>query len=410
MNGNQSLWSTAAGLVLCTCGVFADEPLFKATRQSVDGGGVMRSTGGAFELSGTFSQPDAGVVTGGELDLSGGFWFGVSPTDCDEDGAVGFLDSWRFLKCVTGSNGAVSADCVCLDVDRSGTVDLYDFAVLQAEVNDGTAPPSDPGLTTVEGFVQAEDGSPVAGAEVRIQGQPDLLAVSRPGGRFYILNVNTALGLIHVKASKQIEGGLLATGANTGLPPCANGITDVGAITIAAGGADLDGDKLPDALEPSLGYDPTLADTDGDGIIDGLEDPDGDGVADCLEIVLGTDPANPDTDADFLDDSQELDFRTDPTLADTDADGIIDGEEVEFDSDPLSNGSLPSVLSQRFGHAFGLLGSVEQLAGPAPNVPLRAAFASAPIALENIAAPPPLDLPELEAFGPDVSVNNHGVP
>ncbi len=370
----------------------------------------MRSTGGDFELSGTFSQPDAGVLTGGAFELSGGFWFGVSPTDCDEDGVVGFLDSWRFLRCVTGANGAVPADCVCLDVDRSGTVDLYDFAVLQAEVNDGTAPPSDPGFTTVDGFVRAEGGSPVAGAQVRIQGQPDLLAVTKPGGRFYILNVDTSSGLIHVKASKQAMGGFLATGAKSGLEPCANSITDAGVITIAISGVDLDGDKLPDAIEASLGYDPTLADTDGDGIIDGLEDPDGDGVADCLEIVLGTDPANPDTDADFLDDSQELDFRTNPTVADTDGDGIIDGEEVEFSSDPLSDGSLPVVVSQRFGHAFGLFEAVEQLTAPALDVPLRAAFAPAPVALENVAAPPPLNLPELVAFGPDISVDNQDVP
>jgi hypothetical protein len=42
---------------------------------TVDGGGVMFSTGGDFELSGTIGQPDAGgPLTGGDFELTGGFW------------------------------------------------------------------------------------------------------------------------------------------------------------------------------------------------------------------------------------------------------------------------------------------------------------------------------------------------
>lgn len=39
-----------------------------------DGGGA--STGGGFTLSGTAGQPDAGLLTGGEFTLGGGFWGG----------------------------------------------------------------------------------------------------------------------------------------------------------------------------------------------------------------------------------------------------------------------------------------------------------------------------------------------
>lgn len=48
---------------------------------TVDGGGAMQMTGGAFELSGTIGQPDASpqVLTGGGYELTGGFWAGVSP-------------------------------------------------------------------------------------------------------------------------------------------------------------------------------------------------------------------------------------------------------------------------------------------------------------------------------------------
>lgn len=41
---------------------------------TIDGGGVMNSTGGAFALSGTVGQADAGVMTGGVFTLHGGFW------------------------------------------------------------------------------------------------------------------------------------------------------------------------------------------------------------------------------------------------------------------------------------------------------------------------------------------------
>lgn len=405
----HAVFALALAVALQPFAAHGERPLYRAARHSIDAGGAMRSTGGDLELSGTFGQPDAGVLTGGDLELSGGFWFAVSPTDCNEDGGVGFLDLWRLRECITGPSDAVSMACRCLDVNASGTVDLRDMAAFQREFNDPTAPPSEPGLTTVDGFVRSDDGSPVVGAVVRVHEQPGRAALTNQSGRFIILDVDTTLGLIHVKASKIVDG-LLATGAVTGVPPCANGITDAGVITLAVSGNDLDGDKLPDALEPALGYDPTLADTDGNGIVDGLEDPDGDGVVNCLEVVLGTDLFDPDTDGDFLDDAQELQFRTDPINVDTDTDGIIDGEEAEFSSDPLDDLSLPAVVAQRFGHAFGLIAAAQQLSAPPPNIPLRAVFAPAPIALENVAAPPPLNLPAIEAFGPLVSVDNQEVP
>jgi len=42
---------------------------------TIDGGGVMFSTGGEYELSGTIGQPDAGVLANGEYTLQGGFWY-----------------------------------------------------------------------------------------------------------------------------------------------------------------------------------------------------------------------------------------------------------------------------------------------------------------------------------------------
>jgi hypothetical protein len=45
-----------------------------------DGGGDMWTTGSDIELSGTIGQPDASiaVLTGGDIELTGGFWPGLT--------------------------------------------------------------------------------------------------------------------------------------------------------------------------------------------------------------------------------------------------------------------------------------------------------------------------------------------
>ena len=44
---------------------------------TIDGGGEMFTTGGDYELSGTIGQPDAGELSGGSFQLTGGFWFSL---------------------------------------------------------------------------------------------------------------------------------------------------------------------------------------------------------------------------------------------------------------------------------------------------------------------------------------------
>ncbi len=41
---------------------------------TIDGGGAMNLIGGAYTLSGTIGQPDAGTQSGGTYKLDGGFW------------------------------------------------------------------------------------------------------------------------------------------------------------------------------------------------------------------------------------------------------------------------------------------------------------------------------------------------
>jgi hypothetical protein len=45
---------------------------------TIDGGGAMNSSGGGYSLSGSIGQPDAGSLSGGSYQLSGGFWGGAS--------------------------------------------------------------------------------------------------------------------------------------------------------------------------------------------------------------------------------------------------------------------------------------------------------------------------------------------
>jgi len=52
---------------------------YDLTWSTIDNGGYMFSTGGAYSLGGTMSQPDAGVLlSGGGYTLAGGFWAGAA--------------------------------------------------------------------------------------------------------------------------------------------------------------------------------------------------------------------------------------------------------------------------------------------------------------------------------------------
>jgi hypothetical protein len=92
--------------------------------------------------------------------------------------------------------------------------------------------------------------------------------------------------------------------------------------------ADTDGDGVPDGIERDVTHtDPHNQDTDGDGLTDGLE-----------VFRFKTNPLSTDSDNDGLSDGQEVLIegrRSDPLRWDTDEDGISDGEEVSRGTDPL---------------------------------------------------------------------------
>ena len=110
-------------------------------------------------------------------------------------------------------------------------------------------------------------------------------------------------------------------------PRVTNNNVAVGVFSIAPAGDD-DGDGLSNADEIDVyGTDPLVADTDGDGLIDGAE------------VSIGSDPLDADTDDDGLSDGHEFFVRfTNALSVDTDGDGVQDGTEVGLtlnDVDPL---------------------------------------------------------------------------
>ncbi len=146
---------------------------------------------------------------------------------------------------------------------------------------------------------------------------------------------------------------------------------------------DSDGDGLPDTQEVGqIGTDPYIADTDGDGLGDGIEsrsnknpldpldrpsscpnpqdvgelpDSDLDILNDCEEGIIETSASKPDTDGDGLTDFVEFMSGTLPTnpndrLLDFDSDGVLNGDEVLAHTDPRINESaVRGIESYRTG-------------------------------------------------------------
>ena len=109
-------------------------------------------------------------------------------------------------------------------------------------------------------------------------------------------------------------------------------------VTLQVGDEDADG--LSDPEEAALGTDPTVVDTDEDGLSD-FDEVRGTGP---LSAWQPTDPADADTDDDGISDGDEVTgvlpggTPLDPNNADTDGDGLSDGTEVGV-TDPVAGGT-----------------------------------------------------------------------
>jgi len=97
------------------------------------------------------------------------------------------------------------------------------------------------------------------------------------------------------------------------------------------------------------------ADGNGSGCVEGA-DGDMDGLLDCDEPMYMTDPAVADTDGDgLLDGAEVAEHGTNPAVADSDGDGDSDGQEVDCMSDPsLSTQRCPE-CGWNWGDPGGLM-------------------------------------------------------
>jgi hypothetical protein len=117
---------------------------YAITWSTVDGGGIMFSNGGPYQLGATAGQPDAGPssgpMTGGSYSLVGGFWLPASTCTClgdmNADGLKDGRDLQQFVDCVT-----LGGDCACGNVDGLAGVTLNDVAVFVGDLLAGSACP-----------------------------------------------------------------------------------------------------------------------------------------------------------------------------------------------------------------------------------------------------------------------------
>lgn len=128
--GAAMLATLAVPLVFALSALGQSSSSFDLSWHTADGGGVTSISSASFRLSGTIGQPDPGQMSGDTLVLTGGFWFGIVPGDCNEDGGVDLNDFADFAACLLGPGGGLGAGCACFDFDDSGDVDLKDFASL----------------------------------------------------------------------------------------------------------------------------------------------------------------------------------------------------------------------------------------------------------------------------------------
>lgn len=157
---------------------------------------------------------------------------------------------------------------------------------------------------------------------------------------------------------------------------------------------DSDGDGLSDAQERLLGTSPTTPDTDGDGISDFVEElvqfdplvPDDpaacrtilpvdrdtnlDGLTDCDEALLGTDPSLFDSDGDGMPDRIEVfggtDYLNSDVELDYDGDGITNGDELLERSDSRST-DVRANLQHGYRYDVEDLGQIRTLSAERPR-------------------------------------------
>jgi hypothetical protein len=268
------------------------------------------------------------------------------------------LDAYRLLKDANFADPKVAdalrkfADAltsVTGDGIRKDTAFQADSAGISSLVQSATAPAT---VRAASGFIAQADG-------IAARVQFDLAAVRRAD---IAPAVPSAVDNYLQQALSFIQSG----DANATAGKFKQAVDDYRSAWIAASkalsdiaaSADADHDLLDADIEAGLGLNPNSADSDGDRLADIEElwttftdpanprtdgvtpdadaDPDADGLGHFRELAAGSDPLVADTDGDGLLDGAEVDqYGTSPALADTDTDGLDDDSELRLGTDPL---------------------------------------------------------------------------
>jgi outer membrane protein OmpA-like peptidoglycan-associated protein len=342
---------------------------------------------------------DDGLSDGDEVNATGLMvrWGPTDPANPDTDGD-GILDGVEAAVTTVGSgtdpafvldaDPSTVTDPLSADSDLGGTPDGLEDTNHNGRIDAGETDPGDGSDddTDRDGLLNAvdpapedadadddriRDGTEVAGGldplnpDTDGDGLPDGLEVgvgdADPSTRTDPLNPDTdgggALdGAEDTNANGQVDAGEGDPNDAADDDRDGDGLSD--ATDPYPDDADFDDDGLDDGDETALGTDLTNPDTDGDGLLDGLEadradgaftnpllpDTDEDGLLDGAEDAdrdgavgpTESDPRDVDSDDDDLDDFTESVVGSNPRDPDSDDGGVTDGTEVIFDgTDPL---------------------------------------------------------------------------
>lgn len=138
-----------------------------------------------------------------------------------------------------------------------------------------------------------------------------------------------------------------------------NDAANPSAATFTTSVLDSDGDGFGDSAERDAGTDPENADS-----FPGNPDNDSDGLVDAWEQQWFGDlnmTGSDDPDGDGLDNEAEETLGTDPTKADTDDDGVLDGNEVADGTDPRDD-SDPAPADESSDEEAGFIDDVPEIA------------------------------------------------
>jgi len=178
-------------------------------------------------------------------------------------------------------------------------------------------------------------------AEIDVEGTG--LALTPNSDELNLISLNASGGL-NVSAI-----GIVDTDGD-GLPLWWESLYNLDDNDAADAALDSDEDDLTNLEEFAAKTNPTVADTDNDGLLDGAEvkthltsplesDTDQDGLSDGVEVnEHGTDPLSTDSDDDGLSDYDEIsEHQSNPLSTDSDADGLSDLYEVNNQLDINTN-------------------------------------------------------------------------